>query len=41
MMSAAGNSVIQYFQFDENDRLTDYIWSIRYMKVMSDKSEYT
>ena len=41
MMSGMGYSVIQYFQFDENDRLTDYIWSIRYMKVMSDKSEYT
>ena len=41
MMSRIGDTVIQYFQFDENDRLTDYIWSIRYMKVMSDKSEYT
>ena len=41
MMTAVGYSVIQYFQFDENDRLKDYIWSIQLMKVMSDKSEYT
>ena len=41
MMTVMGATVIQYFQFDEKDRLTDYIWSMRYMKVMTDNSDYT
>ena len=41
MLSGVGGTVIQYFQFEENDHFTDYIWSMDYMKVMSDKSEYT
>jgi hypothetical protein len=40
-MSGMGFSVIQYFEFDEKEHLIDYIWSIRYMDVMSHLRECT
>jgi hypothetical protein len=37
MMSGIRNTVIQYFEIDENDgHLKDYVWSACLMKVISD-----